>query len=145
MTENELKIRKQWLAVFILNLVQTTVWQFLMFFYNPMLGEMPSSFGLIGGVLSTSVFGYAIYHCVYKKPGIKLLTVFLVLSFAGLFVTPVLLIMGKMNPPFYIPFYVGLQVLSYLIAICWTVVCWRIRKVNQKLISSLTLSNTSRS
>lgn len=133
MDANDIKIRKQWLAVFFLNMVQTAVWQFLMFVYNPLVGGMISYIAMFSGLLSAFGVSYAMYACAYKKPGVKLLTVFLVLCFAGLLATPILLFTGRMDPPFYIPFYMGMQALSYLIAICWTVACWRLRKVNRKL------------
>ncbi len=135
MDEKDVKIRKQWMAVYCLNLIQSVTWLIMALFFNPQLAGLDYNpyLGVISGFLSVFGMSYAMYHCIYKKPGTKLLTVLLISAVLGLFVTPVLLITGKINVPYSFPYYGVLQAFSYVLGICWIAVCWRIRKVNQKL------------
>lgn len=135
MDEKDAKIRKQWLVVYSLNMIQSAFWFVLALFFNPQLAGLDYNPypGLIGGFVTVFGMGYVMYHCIYKKTGTKLVTFLLIIAFLGLFVTPVLLITGKMNSLYPIPYFGVLQAFSYLLGVCWIAVCWRIRKVNQKL------------
>ncbi len=133
MDENDAKVRRQWLIVFILNMVNSALWCTLNAFFNPLSAQVSGVFTLMGGLAGLIGVGYPIYRCIYQKPGTKLVTALLIICVLSFLSMPVLLFSGKMTPPYTIPFYGVLQAISYLISICWIVACWRIRKVNRKL------------
>lgn len=135
MDERDAKIRKQWLGIFILNVVQGILYSFLVMGLNPMLNGFDGSryLGMGGALVGCVVLNYAIYRCIYKKPGTKLLTFVLAMTFCSLLMNLILVILGKTPSLDFLPYHEAIYVVSNALGICWLFACWRIRKVNQKL------------
>ena len=134
MDEKDAKIRKQWLWMYVLNLVQSAAW-FALLAWNPVVdGVVISRYPMfIGGVIGLVGFAYPAYHCIYKKPGTKLVTFYLAVGALSLLMNALFAMLGKLPPTDHIPYYKAMQPISYVIAVCWFVTSWKIRAVNKKL------------
>ena len=135
MIENEKRIRKQWLIMLILSGLITMAVTVLQQRFDPSLNTIPQARYWVTAVslLSSLVFGFVSYHCIYKKPGTKLLIFCLILSLGSLVINPILYLSGRLNPPAYIPYYGAILLMTQGTGILWIVVCWRMLKVNKRL------------
>jgi len=91
LTENDLKIRKQWLIVLIISAIVDL-------FNESSKGLLKLSLNSLSWeryidsyttALILLFLSYVMYHCAYKKPGTKLLTLSIILAriqFVGLFI-----------------------------------------------------------
>ncbi len=141
MDQNDIKVRKQWLGMLILNMLINSGSALLHMWLNPAYDHMPQlryvslSISLIG----TVGFGYCLYRCIYKKPGTKLLTFCLIMTVVSLAATPLLYVNGKMIPD-YIPYYGFYLTVTHILGFCWIFFCWKMLKTNKKLKKVLDLS-----
>lgn len=135
MNEKDKKIRKQWLIMWGISLSLTIVNILLQLRFEPSLNTIPALRyrGPALSFLATVVFGFIIYHCVYKKPGTKLLTFCLIMTAISGAITPILYLKGQLQPPTYIPYYGAYLFITQVTGILWFVACWRIRQVNRKV------------
>jgi len=92
MSEKDIKIRRQWFGLLILNMLINSGGVFLQTWLNPAFNHIPQlryvTFSI--SLISSMAFGYGLYRCIYKKPGTKLLTVCLIMTVACLVITPFL-------------------------------------------------------
>ncbi len=135
MNENDLKIRKQWLVIWILSMSISFITMLLQMLFDHSPNLPPVVQYWIGAIslLSIGALNYVAYRCIYKKPGTKLLTLFLIFSVIALPVTPILYLKGQLEPLPYIPYYGVFLLMSEVIGIVWIIVCWRMRKANKRL------------
>ena len=135
LNENDQKIRKQWLIVWIISTAINFISTVLRLLYEGSLNPFPIiQYGFAAlSFLILGALSYAAYRCIYKKPGTKLLTFFLILAIIGLVMTPILYLSGKLQPPAYVPYYKSQLFVSQLMGLVWVVVCWRMRQTNKRL------------
>ena len=102
---------------------------------NPEFDHMPQLryIAFTISFIGTMSFGYAMYHCIYKKPGTKLLTFCLIASVATLAANPLLYLNGKMPLPNYIPYYSSYLIFTQALGLGWTFLCWKMLKINKEL------------
>ncbi|HAB99954.1 MAG TPA: hypothetical protein DCE71_09050 [Parachlamydiales bacterium] len=135
MNEKDIKIRKQWLGLLVLSIVINSVSSLLQSRLNPALNQIPQiqyiSFFI--PLIISIVFGYALYHCIYKKPGTKLLTFCLIATAVSMVTTLLLFLTGKVPLPTYIPYYSVYLIASQILGVCWIVLCWKMLKINKRL------------
>lgn len=135
MNENDKKVRKQWLIIWVLSLLISVIGIILQQIFDSSLNKLPlvKYVTSAASLLSMLVFSFASYHCIYKKPGTKLLTFILIMTAISLALTPIFYLNGKIPPPDYIPYYGFFVFVSEGLSICWLIVSWRMRKINKKL------------
>lgn len=135
MNENDLKIRKQWLVMWILSMSISFITMLLRLLFDHTPNLPPAVHYLTGtiSILAIGAFNYVAYRCIYKKPGTKLLTFSLIFSVITLPVTPILYLKGQIEPLPYIPYYGAFLFMTEVIGAVWIVVCWRMRKANKRL------------
>lgn len=142
MSENDKRIRKHWLIMWALSMVIAITNHLLLVLFDPSLRAVPqlqhwsSAFALVGII----GFSFVTYHCIYKKPGTKLLIFCLILTAANLPINLILYLTGKLNLPAYIPYYTAFLLMTQGTGILWLLVCWRMLKVNRKLQGASKLS-----
>jgi len=135
MDENDKKVRKQWLIVFIVSILINSIVTSLQFLFDPALANPP----LVKPIVMTFVllgigtFSFILYRCIYKKPGTKLLVFCLIMTTITLVMTPILYLTGKAQPPPHIPYYGAYIIVTQAMGIVWIVLCWRMRKTNLRL------------
>lgn len=135
MSDSEKRIRKQWLSLLLVGLCVSMIGHFIQSQQLFNLNQMP-----IGGLalfliplLFQLAFSYIIYYCAYQKPGTKLLLFCLILTGFSVALTPILYFLGFIKNPGYIPFYGIYLTLSEALGIFWTITCWKMRSINQRL------------
>ena len=107
MNEKDRSIRKQWLIMWGISQSLTIVSILLQLRFDPSMNTIPeirywcSALSFLGVL----VFGFAFYHCIYKKPGTKLLTFCLIITVVSFAITPILYLKGLLALPTYIPYY----------------------------------------
>lgn len=135
MDEKDRKIRKQWLVIWALSLVIAVVSVFLQLRFDTSspfsmtARYVIATFSLLGAV----GFSFAVYHCSYRKPGTKILVFCLIVTGISLVISPLFYLSGRMQPPPYIPYYGIYFLLTQAMGIYWAVLCWKMRKINQRL------------
>jgi len=135
MDENDKRVRKQWLVIWALSVVNSVANILLQLRFDPSLEMLSQARSVVTALtlLFVGVFGLITYRCVYRKPGTKLLTFCLILTALALASTPILYLTGKLSLPTYIPYYGVYLMVTQGIGALWLVVCWKMRKVNKKL------------
>ena len=135
MNDNDKKIRKQWLVVFIVFTLINCTATLLRFLFDPAIANLLQvNFIFTTAFLSSIVaFSFIFYRYIYKKPGTKLLVFCLTMTMIALVVTPILYLTGKTQPTFHIPYYGAYVIISHVMSVVWLVVCWRMRKTNLRL------------
>ncbi len=135
MTEKDLKIRKQWLALLVIMPILNVAYNGYYFMNDPSMELMPVwykntfvSFVIFGSL----IFNYLLYRCAYNKPGTKFLSVLLVL-------TPLALaggiwgyVSGRVPMPTN-PLLWGYTWVANGMAILWFVLNWKMRAINKRL------------
>jgi len=135
MSENDKKIRKQWLILWIYSLTVTVSALLLQQLLDPALDQIPSMvrYGMcMGSLLGVCGYGFISYHCIYKKPGTKFLVFFLILTAISLVSTPIFYLIGALRAD-YIPFYGAFVLVGQGVALWWFIISWKMRKVNKRL------------
>lgn len=136
MNEVDRQTRKRWLILLVLSVLNSVFAFLLEFKYNPVNQNIPPNllyWMLLVSVCSAGGFAYITYRCAYKKPGTKLLTVFLVLSVLVLAINPILYLTGKLPVPTYIPYYQIYLFSTQVFGVVWLGTCWQLRKLNRRL------------
>lgn len=135
MNENDKKVRKQWIIVWVLSLLIGISSTLLQQLFDPSLNAFPlARYGTAAfSLLLLLAFSFVSYHCIYKKPGTKLLTFLLIMTAISLTIIPILYLTGKIRPPVYIPYYGVFMVISEGLSVWWLIVSWRMRKTNKRL------------
>jgi len=130
---NEIKIRKQWLAL----LVIIPIWNFafnLMYIQSdPSVKTMPAWFVYCNTVFvlfSPLVFNYILYYCAFKKPGTKLLTFVLIFTPISFALMIGVYVFGTVPLPNFRFFELHMAVASVL-SIWWYVLNWKLRQLNK--------------
>ena len=134
MNDSDRKVRKQWLIILGLSLVFSTLTN-LFYIKNPWLVMLPMAhYGFAAATfLFQLVISYVFYRCIYKKPGTKLLFLFLIFTIASVLITPILYLSGLIKPPSPAPYYGIYLTLNEGMGIWWSIVCWKMRKINKRL------------
>ncbi|GEM_PF-1545308 len=131
----DLKIRRQWLAVWMGSLGIGLLNAWLQMRYQLNLG-IPSivAYATAGcGAASLVLYAWISHTCIYKKPGTKLLSFLIVLTAVSLVASPVLYWTGIWPAPPHIPYYAAYLAGSQVLGALWLIACWRMRKTNKKL------------
>ncbi len=139
MDEKDKKFKSFWLAAIIaltlFNLVFTLLQTNEVFQKNSILQSVPV-FSLtlnITTTITTLLFLFAIYYCSYRKPGTKLLTFMLISYPAGVVITMIMAILGKMPIEFQSLSAVTITILQQAAALWIFTLNWKVRKINLKL------------
>jgi hypothetical protein len=132
---SDTSIRYQWLGLLAWSTFLSLLTSFMTLRNEPTVSLNPSIlYGVIGLILvSTFGISYLLYHCVYKKPGTKLLIFSLILSALCLLTTPVLIFTGKLQAPAYFPYYGAYTLITQLVGIWGFVISWKMLKINRRL------------
>ena len=129
-----MNIRRAWLGLLLLNAVilwyraLSTVGQNPVFESAPLFRNVYLSFVLISSVGAT----YLLYHCAYKKPGVKFLFFCLITTGACLVANPILLASGKLTTSY--PSYNLLNLgFDEILGGVWFYLCWKMVGMNRSL------------
>jgi uncharacterized membrane protein len=134
MNESDKRIKKQWLIIWGLCLLISTISSFLYMRYNPFLNGISQILYASFLFLGTLGWNFALYYCIYKKPGTKLVTFCLILTALSLATNLFLYLTGRLPLQHaHFPYYKTLVLTSQGIGVLWMVACWRMRRLNKKL------------
>ncbi|MBX7066772.1 MAG: hypothetical protein K1X28_06035 [Parachlamydiales bacterium] len=132
----DLKVRKQWLVVFLLMTVMTIVHQIIVYQFDLKLSDeipMRKNIFLLISCAGMLAVNYLFYHCAYKKFGTKFLMFFLILSPLSLVSSAIIYLWGIVPYVNYFPGYWVLTVMSFALGIGLFVLNWKMRKINLRI------------
>lgn len=139
MDKNDRKIRKQWLALWLVSIFASVAASLISYKFDPNIAAISNQsprflyWCFFIPLLGSLGFSWLSFRCVYQKSGTRFLTFMIVVAVLNLIATPLLFWSGKVAFPTYIPHYGVYLCLTQIFGVCWLVACWRMRKVNKKL------------
>lgn len=136
MDEKDKRFKNFWfaavVAITLFNLIFTVLKTNEAFQENS-IPQSITLFSLVIATITTLLFLFAIYYCSYRKPGTKLLTFMLISYPAGVVITMIMAILGKMPVEFQSLSAVTITLLQQAAALWIFTLNWKVRKINLKL------------
>lgn len=135
----ETKIREIWLGAWIVSIAMAAVNTVQQQLANPVLQASPRL--QLGSILFclalTAIFGYGGYYCAYKNAGTKFVTFCSVMTIGTIVAMIALHVTGKLVPPANVSYYWLKFAWRQTIGLLWAILCWKMRKENQKFYDGL--------
>lgn len=137
MNQEDIKIRKLWLILVLVNLLNLLPGYF--FIRNDSNLSLTAQWVIPSIMIYVSAiyfaFSYLLYRCAYKKPGTKFLTFILVSCVLSWISMGVQWARGSID--WNTPFHWTINVIQQILGICWFFLTWKMRVINKKLKSQL--------